>query len=101
MSGSDSNDALRDLVPDILGIRDDDDELFMTIDAFYWEDEDADLWNSDDELDHAELHMLQNLSRPRSAQTYKYSGDQARKAQPDSTRWALHGPQNRILVIRG
>jgi hypothetical protein len=72
-------DALGDLVPDILGIHDDDDELFMAIDAFYWEDEDADLWNSDDELDHAELHMLQNLRRPRSAQTYKYSGDQTRK----------------------
>jgi hypothetical protein len=75
MSGSDSDDALRDLVPDILGIHDDDDELFMAIDSFYWEDEDADLWNSDDELDHAELHMLQNLRRPRTAQTYTYSGD--------------------------
>jgi hypothetical protein len=32
MSGSDSNDALRDLVPDILGIHDDDEEFLMAID---------------------------------------------------------------------
>jgi hypothetical protein len=32
MSGSDSNDVLRDLVPDILRIHDDDEELFMAID---------------------------------------------------------------------
>jgi hypothetical protein len=75
MSGSDSNDTLSDLVPDILGIHDDNDKLFMAIDEFYWEDKDADLLNSNDELDHAELHMLQNVRRPQSAHTYKYSGN--------------------------